>query len=403
MRGMPAVCRRPKPTSPRSGGAANALFPAALVVAFAAWALGDAEAADISLPELLAVELPSYGMTDIADSESPMAGLLASADAGGLAVTHDRAGFLFPVGGTEVAWTAWDGEPYASGIAAAATAYVYVFRHGETPVGVTADDRATAGNHSANVVRDGSGTVHVAWLDSGRAGAGDRVMYRRGVQDEAMGVVTWEADPVRVSNGTGESSRSHVAMAASDGAVHFAWYEDSTNWYRRLVRTGAAPAYVWTFEDPVDLAVSGSMSDNGPDICAVSDAEVYVLWNRRSELFPSLTFCDNARDHLVRLRSGEPLLRAIVKKLTALHDYCRGWFGAFRLDALPFRVTPESESTLSKFRRSRTLECPDGQTRVFSLHMRLTPRAWRIHICPDNDTMYVGYIGPHLPTSEYRS
>lgn len=175
------MCRRRKPANPRFRGAASVLFPTALVAAFAAWAPGDAEATDISLPELLAVELPSEGMTDIADSVSPMAELLASADAGGRAITHDRTGYLFHVGGTEVVWTAWDGDPYVSSVVATATAYVYVFRHGETPVGVTADDRATAGNHSAKVVRDGSGTIHVAWLDSGRPGAGDAVMYRRGV------------------------------------------------------------------------------------------------------------------------------------------------------------------------------------------------------------------------------
>lgn len=226
-------------------------------------------AQDWVLPDPPAIELPAAAMSQIADSEEPMASLLASVSYGSYAVTHDRVGYNFPVGYTEVTWTAWEGPTPLSTIAS----NVFVFRYGETPVGVTKDDRATAGNHSAKVVRTADGAIHVCWLDSDRPdapGTGHQVMYRRAAQDQDTGEITWAGPAERISSGLGENNRSHCGAAAGDNSVHFTWFE-GTNRYRRLVFSGS-----WNWESTVDLGTTGSMPDNGPDICATGDDEVYI-------------------------------------------------------------------------------------------------------------------------------
>jgi hypothetical protein len=55
----------------------------------------------------------------------------------------------------------------------------------DRPAGISGRHDATAGNHSAKVVRDRSGRVHAAWLDAARPGKGTAVLYRSGVQDPA--------------------------------------------------------------------------------------------------------------------------------------------------------------------------------------------------------------------------
>jgi hypothetical protein len=125
------------------------------------------------------------------------------------------------------------------------------------------------------------------------------------------------------------------------------------------------------------------------------------LWKRRDSLFPSLTFCDSVAGQLQRLHAGNPLWRPIVKRLFELEEYCGDWKeGAFEPERLPSKASPESEPTLRQFGRERTFQCPDGQNRTFSWHVRLTPGAWRIHFFPGPKIggIIIGYIGPHLPT-----
>ena len=125
----------------------------------------------IVLPEILAIELPKPQMTEIAPMEAPLRQLLEAATAGVFKVTHDRLKPL-PIGGTLITWIAWDGTPAQSRARAMKSAYVYVLPYGQTPIGVSGNDHATAGNQSAKVVRDAAGKIHAAWLDA--AGCFDR-------------------------------------------------------------------------------------------------------------------------------------------------------------------------------------------------------------------------------------
>jgi hypothetical protein len=220
---------------------------------------------------MLAIELPAPA-GNISPEASPLRDLLESARAGVLAVSHDQVAPL-AVGGTLVTWTAWEASSGAARTAVAKrSAYVYVFPFGQTPIGVSGDDHATAGNHAAKVARDSSGRVHVAWLDSGRPGQEPAVMYRRGIPDDRSGIVSWETDPFRVSDGSA-AWNSYVALEASDHAVHLTWWGGRTTNYRRLVRDGGA----WRWDPIRDTRAPGPGHDSGPDIAVRSDDEIHVL------------------------------------------------------------------------------------------------------------------------------
>jgi hypothetical protein len=224
----------------------------------------------ITLPEVLAIELPAADMTEIAPAASPLRELLDSAAASGLRVTHDQAGPL-PVGATSVTWTGWRSLTGADVAETTRSAFVYVFPFGQTPAGVSQRRDATGGNNSSKVIRDAEGKVHVAWLDADRPGTVSGVFYRRGVHDVATGAFTWDGPPVRVS--PERSPAEHLGLAASPGAIHFAWYAHERAWYRRLVHAGGA----WRFDPIRETGATGRAGDTGPSIAVRGDDEVHVL------------------------------------------------------------------------------------------------------------------------------
>src|SRR5579863_3030382 len=104
---------------------------------------------NITLPDLLAVELPP-GRHDLGPNDLPLRDLLGSARSGTLKVTADLATAV-SAGPVKVTWTAWDasGKPVGS-----RSAVVYVLPTGMTPVGTSGDDNATGGNNATRIVRD---------------------------------------------------------------------------------------------------------------------------------------------------------------------------------------------------------------------------------------------------------
>lgn len=226
----------------------------------------------IALPEMLAIELPEPAMTSIAPSASPLKELLESAvaTAAGLQVTHDVRAPL-PLGGTQVTWTSWSAAPGASEVVATRQAWVYVFPFGQTPAGVTGRHNATAGNHSSKIARDGSGRVHVTWLDAARPGRPNAVLYRSGVQDPATGRFAWDTPVSRLTDSS--EPAGFVSMEASPNAVHFAWAAQGTTFYRRVLRVGGE----WRLEPIRNTRAGGSAYDNGSDLAVRGDDEIHVL------------------------------------------------------------------------------------------------------------------------------
>jgi len=127
-------------------------------------------------------------------------------------------------------------------------------------------------------------------------------------------------------------------------------------------------------------------------------ADGLELWNRRAELFSSLEFCDRTSEQIQSLIDPK-MLRQIVRKLLELDALSKNWTdGAVDLEKLPSKVSPESESRLKQFREQLNIKCLDGKKRIFSLHIRMTPGAWRLHFCTElgPGKIIIGYIGPKI-------
>lgn len=127
-------------------------------------------------------------------------------------------------------------------------------------------------------------------------------------------------------------------------------------------------------------------------------ADGWELWNRRTELFSSLEFCDRLSEQIQSL-VDPTMLRQVIRKLFELDELSQNWTdGALNLDNLPSKASPESESRLNQFRDKLNIKCPDGEQRIFSLHLRMTPGAWRLHFCTElgPGKIIIGYIGPKI-------
>lgn len=127
------------------------------------------------------------------------------------------------------------------------------------------------------------------------------------------------------------------------------------------------------------------------------------LWNRRAELFPSLVLCARVEEDLAAIRRGDPRLMQIADRLSLLQRYFSDWNGTFDKEAIGTKVTPDSGAALEQHADQRRFLCPDGQTRQFSWHARMTPGAWRLYFFPDPPSRraWIGYIGRHLQTAKY--
>ncbi len=124
-----------------------------------------------------------------------------------------------------------------------------------------------------------------------------------------------------------------------------------------------------------------------------------LLWLKRKTYFPHLVFCKDVEGQVSSFTGAEPEFHAVVKRLYEMETFCSNWdTGIFSVENLPSKVTSESESRISKFKRELTFNCPDGEERMFPLHARFTPGAGRIHFLPDNSKkiIYIGYIGPKI-------
>lgn len=125
------------------------------------------------------------------------------------------------------------------------------------------------------------------------------------------------------------------------------------------------------------------------------------LWMQRRELFPHLEFCSSVEKQFQGILSGHEMLYRVKKRLLEFEKFCQGWNGGpFIPQKFVFtKARPQSQPTLDKYAKEHTFLCPDGQKRLFSLHIDLS-YSERLHFYPDEDRrrIIVGYIGKHLPT-----
>jgi len=118
-----------------------------------------------------------------------------------------------------------------------------------------------------------------------------------------------------------------------------------------------------------------------------------ALWEARAEYFPSLSFLPRVEEQLRHLSAD--WVTPVRNRLAELQEGASGWEPATEPHPLwRSKVTPEAEQ--------RKQLCGfvdlDGQTRLFDLHARFTPRHGRLHfrLLRDSGTIRIAYIGTKL-------
>jgi hypothetical protein len=182
------------------------------------------------------------------------------------------------------------------------------------------------------------------------------------------------------------SVRSDSRWESSSLILEVTWLEDDNNLYSERVTVFHASRLEHLQEHVAWIQ----------DRLRTSVRDGFDLWNRKGEFFPSLEFCDNACKQIQKLGNGDPMLRQVVRRLFELEKGCQIWkSGNFDLETLACKASPESESRLKRLKQQLTFKCPDGKERIFSLHVRMTPGAWRLHFSVElgPGKIIIGYIG----------
>jgi len=120
----------------------------------------------------------------------------------------------------------------------------------------------------------------------------------------------------------------------------------------------------------------------------------------KEDCFPNIVFCDNSAQQLIAFGAGKFFVQCLGQ-FVILEAYLKTWTeGSFNLSdinkATALNISPESQTTMGKFKHERLFSLPNGGSGVFELHIKLGDK--RIHILEDNvnKKVMVGYIGPHL-------
>lgn len=201
------------------------------IALLAATAAHAANAPEITLPDVLAVEMPK-GMAQIGPADSPLRELLMSAHDGTKEISWDLRRKV-GTGPLRVTWSAWDGAVGNGKSAATRTARIFVLPAGMTPVGVSGDENATAGNNAVHIARDATGRVHMIWQDGGRDGGRTGAVYRRAAVG-ADGKVRFETGPIYVADDSPSDWNAYPALAVSGRNVQLAWQGGGTVRTRRV-------------------------------------------------------------------------------------------------------------------------------------------------------------------------
>jgi hypothetical protein len=129
---------------------------------------------------------------------------------------------------------------------------------------------------------------------------------------------------------------------------------------------------------------------------------VEEFWQLKSQLYPNLIFCDNAKDNLAFYTLNNPNILIAFQRLKLLDIYVESKPNKFNINAVGCKISGESETTLNSYSNERTFQLPDknGKSAVFELHIKFGD-AFRLHFYYENQKCYIGYIGRHLPTTKY--
>lgn len=114
--------------------------------------------------------------------------------------------------------------------------------------------------------------------------------------------------------------------------------------------------------------------------------------------FPSLLFCENAKNQILNIGIGDIRLNTLMKKLIRLNIHASLWSdGAYDFKSLGIDCSPDTPDRINKSKQKRTFLCPDGIQRIFSLHCKwsIGSDEVRLYFFPDPEKkkLIIGYIG----------
>lgn len=157
------------------------------------------------------------------------------------------------------------------------------------------------------------------------------------------------------------------------------------------IRHACSPAHIHGHKDWLSARQRAQVGSGGD------------IWAQRQELFAALIFCERVEAQLRAINRGDPHLRQALRRLCQLNDYFAAWNkGPFDRTQI-LDCDPESQVTLQQYGAQHSFQCPDGQQRVFSWHVPMTPGAWRLFFYPDGRKRkaFIGHIGAKLPNVSY--
>ena len=131
-----------------------------------------------------------------------------------------------------------------------------------------------------------------------------------------------------------------------------------------------------------------------------------TFWERREMLFSNIILCPSVESDLKKI--GGTFLTLIKGKLVELDRYISiNWkednFNYANANSKSsLNISPESKKTMDqvKYYNQRLFSMPDGRRVCFELHIK-TSGNLRFHFFPENNKIYIGYIGKHLDTDKY--
>lgn len=136
------------------------------------------------------------------------------------------------------------------------------------------------------------------------------------------------------------------------------------------------------------------------------DVTPSTLWARRAQIFKKVVLCPDVEDNLKAI--GGTYLTKILTKLLELDRYAiEHWLsGEFNYGHAnqnsTLLISGESKSTMNeeKLRLLRVFALNNKERAVFELHIK--SKDLRFHFLPRGNELYIGYIGKHLPTANFR-
>jgi hypothetical protein len=113
-----------------------------------------------------------------------------------------------------------------------------------------------------------------------------------------------------------------------------------------------------------------------------------TAWDKHNELFPSLTFCENASNSLQSMSGREPFFWQVCRHLLVLNSFCAEWPKQGIIELTGIRWSEESNSTLNNesLRSKREFNCPmvNGDFSVSTRSLQVVTFGFISWLCPAN-------------------